>query len=238
MKKVYYYDRITYNYIGEGSANLDPVATSIEGKEVYAKPKYSTFSMPPKTGKGEAAVFDINKDAWRIVKSNKGSYKVNCVNGEVSLITNNEPLRSYECLIPDELLEDFRENPIKYDVIDGKLIDISKVHKYKDKYDMRRYEKLIHEAKEAYVIFRDTPVDYRGRKYLPRYVDDYNNLLNRTFPMEIWEADGINSSIMSKAELTELKNFLEDLDNAAYALKKRTIKKCKLEIEKLGGNNG
>ena len=35
MKKIYYYDKDTYNYIGSGPANLDPVATQVTGEEVY-----------------------------------------------------------------------------------------------------------------------------------------------------------------------------------------------------------
>lgn len=237
MKKLYYYDKDTYIYIGEGPANLDPVATKVTGTEVYAKPRYSTFTDVPVLKLGEKAIYNENTDSWDVVKSNQGSYKLNSYTGEIKIIDNNEPLRSYECIVPEEVLEDLKQNPIKYDVVDGNLIDISKSKKHHAKYIIRKYKKAIQEAKEAYVVFRETPVEYHGLKYLPRYSDDYASLLNKTFPMEIWDATGTKSTVMTKAELMQLKNYLDDLDAVAYSIKKHAIKKYKTEIEKLGGDN-
>ncbi len=237
MKKIYYYDKDTYNYIGSGPANLDPVATQVTGEEVYAKPRYSTFIEPPVTKLGEQPVYDINTDAWKVVKSNKGSYKLNSNTGIITKIEDNEPLKSYECIIPEEVLQDVKENPIKYSLIDGKLVDISKVQKYQNMYNIRKYKKAIQEAKEAYVIFRETPVEYQGATYLPRYIEDYATLLSRAFPMEIWDSTGTKSTLMSKADLQGLHDYLDNLDKTAYSIKKYAIKKYKTEIEKLGGTN-
>ena len=214
MKKIYYYDKDTYNYIGSGPANLDPVATQVTGEEVYAKPRYSTFIEPPVTKLGEQPVYDINTDAWKVVKSNKGSYKLNSNTGIITKIEDNEPLKSYECIIPEEVLQDVKENPIKYSLIDGKLVDISKVQKYQNMYNIRKYKKAIQEAKE-----------------------DYATLLSRAFPMEIWDSTGTKSTLMSKADLQGLHDYLDNLDKTAYSIKKYAIKKYKTEIEKLGGTN-
>lgn len=237
MKKIYYYDKNTFNYIGSGPANLDPVATQVTGEEVYARPRYSTFVEPPAVKLGEQPVYDASTDSWKAVKSNKGSYKLNANTGLISKIEDNEPLKSYECIVAEEVLEDVKENPIKYSVIDGKLVNISKVQKYQTLYNIRKYKKAIQEAKEAYVIFRETPVKWQGATYLPRYLEDYAGLLSRAFPMEIWDSTGTKSTLMSKAELQALYDYLDDLDKTAYSIKKYAIKKYKAEIEKLGGEN-
>lgn len=237
MKKIYYYDRNTYNYIGSGPANLDPVATKVTGEEVYARPRFSTFVEPPITKLGEQAIYDPSKDSWKAIKTVRGSYKLNANTGTISVITNNEPLKSYECIVQEEVIEDLKVNSIKYDVIDGKLVNISKVQKYQDRYNIRKYRKAIQEAKEAYIIFRETPVEYNGNTYLPRYIDDYASLLNRTFPMEIWDSTGTKCIMMTKADLQNLYDFLDNLDKTAYSIKKHSIKKYKTEIEKLGGTN-
>lgn len=237
MKKIYYYDKETLNYLGCGPANLDPVATQVTGENVYARPKYSTFTEVPALALGEQAVYNPKKDNWNVVKSNKGSYKLNADTGIITLIEDHEPLKSYECLIPEEILEDVKNHPIKYAVIEGRLVNISKSQRHKGLYNIRRYKKAIQEAKEAYVAFRETPVEFRGMKYLPRYVDDYATLINRSFPMEIWDASGTTSKVMTKAEFQQLKDFLDDLDKRAYSLKKRAIKMYKLEIEKLEKEN-
>lgn len=235
MKKIYYFDKETYEYIGIGQAFKDPLASKEAKHTVYAKPVNSTFIPVPVLKDNERAVYNKVKDDWNVIKSNKGSYKINTLDGSVSLITDNDELKSYECLIPEDLIDDYKENPIKYDVINGELVDISKVQKYRNKYDIRMYKQLIKEAKEAYILFRETPVEYNGKKYLPRYVDDYAALLNRTFPVEIWDYTGTVNTVMSRNELIVLKDYLDDLDKKAYSMKKHAIKKYKKEIEKLGG---
>lgn len=236
-KIIYYYDKDTFDFIRTGEAMLDPVASSIEKKEVYALPKYATFVPVPLLKDGEGAIFDKDAGKWVVIKSNKGAYKFNSRTGELSIIEDNNALRSYECVVPENLLEDFKANPIKYDIVNGELKNISKIQLYQNRYNIRKYKKLIQEAKEAYTNFRETPVEYKGMKYLPRYIDDYANLVNRNFPMEIWDCTGTKSTLMTKAEFMLLKNFLDDLDTKAYSIKKNAIRKYKKEIERLGGKN-
>ena len=56
--------------------------------------------------------------------------------------------------------------------------------------------------------------------------------------MEIWDATGTKSKLMSATEFDGLRKYLESLDNKAYAAKKNAIKKYKIEIEKLENTNG
>lgn len=237
MKKIYHYDKNTLEFLGSGDAIIDPVASKAAKKEVYTNPKYSTFTKPPILKDNERAVYNKEKDAWDVIKSYKGALKFNAKSGLISRVETNDALRSYECIVPEDLLEDFKANPIKYDIVNGELKDISRIQLYQDRYNIRRYKTLIQEAKEAYIAFRETPVEYKGKKYLPRYVDDYALLINRTFPMEVWDCTGTKSTLMSKAEFSALKDFLDDLDSKAYSTQKNAIKRYKKEIEKLGGEN-
>lgn len=238
MKKVYFYNPKTFEYSGEAVAQLDPVATKKRGKDVYALPVNATFVIPPEVEDFKISVYNTDTDTWEQKTSYKGNYKINSQTGIISEITNNELLKSYEYLIDKDILVDVLENPIKYDVIDGKVTDISKMQRYQNKYNIRRYTKRIQEAKEAYTKFQETPVDYKGMKFLPRYIDDYAKLANRSFPMEIWDCTGTQSKLMSANEFAQLRAFLESLDSKAYSKKKNSICKYKLEIEKLEKENG
>ena len=237
MAKLYYYNKDTFDYTGTGEARLDPVATAVEEKDIYVRPKYSTFTPIPVMKQDERAIYSVENDSWTVVKSNKGAVKYNARTGKLSVIEDNNPLRSYECVVPEDILEDFKANPIKYDIVNGELKNISKIQLYQNRYNIKKYKRLIQEAKEAYINFRETPVEYKGHKYLPRYVDDYAILMNRNFPVEIWDYTGTKSTLMNKADFILLKDFLDDLDAKAYSIKKNAIKKYKKEIERLGGNN-
>lgn len=238
MKKIYFYNKDTFEFIGEANANLDPVATKMYNTNVYALPAHATFTAPPKIGNFKVAIYDRNTDTWTLKESYKGNYKLNAKTGAIAEIRDNAPLKSYEYIINKDILDDVIENPIKYDVIGGKVTDISKMQKYQNRYNIRKYNAKIQEAKEAYVRFQETPVDYKGMLFLPRYIDDYAKLANRTFPLEIWDYTGTKSKVMTESEFNELKSYLEKLDNRAYANKKNAIKKYKLEIAKLERENG
>ena len=59
--KIYTYHPISYEYMGEGIANLDPLETKIHGVDLYAKPSNSTFLKPPKIKKNEVLIFENGK---------------------------------------------------------------------------------------------------------------------------------------------------------------------------------
>lgn len=238
MKKVYFYNPKTFEYTGESEARLDVEATKKFGKEIYAEPMNATFIEVPKLKDFQIAVFDIHEGVWNVKASYKGNYKWNKVTGVISQITTNEPLKSFEVLVNKDIVSDVLENPIKYDVIDGEVVDISEMQLYQNKYNIRKYKKLIQEAKEAYTKFQETPVKFEGMEFLPRYIEDYAKLSGRSFPMEIWDCNGTKSKLMSEAEFNRLKSYLETLDNRAYQAKKNAIKKYKIEIEKLERKDG
>ena len=133
-----------------------------------------------------------------------------------------------------EIYADYRKNPIKYDIKDGKFIDISKTQKYQTLYNTRLYHAKIKEAQDNYDTFLETPVTYKGMSFYPRYIDDFAKLENRSFPREIWDSTGTQSKVMTKAEFLKLKEYLEELVDKAFKEKKEKIKKYKIAIQKLG----
>lgn len=233
MKKIYFYNPKTFEFVGTHVAQIDPEATKRVGKVVYTSPAYSTDVEVPELKEFQIAVYNPDAKEWTIKKSFKGNYKLNANTGAIVEITNNEPLKSFEYLIGKDIIDDVLENPIKYDLVDGEVKDISKMQAYQSKYNIRKYKKLIQEAKEAYTKFQETPVEFGGMKFLPRYIDDFAKLANRQFPIEVWDCTGTESKLMSAGEFNQLRAYLESLDSRAYSVKKNAIKKYKLEIARL-----
>lgn len=233
--KVYLYNSETLIYEGEREARLDFLETEKQGKEVYAKPFNATFTAIPELKIGQTAKYIKDEDKWVVVNSNVGKYVINTRLNGVAKVTEERPIRSYEILITEEQYKDMMANPNKYEIKNNKLVDISGTQEYQNKVNIEKYEALIRAEKEKYDIFLNNPVKYNGSYYLPRYLDDYEKLQLRAFPQEIWDANGLTSKVMSKADFVGLKTFLEGLVSKAYKEKKENIKKYKLAIKKLEG---
>ena len=65
------------------------------------------------------------------------------------------------------------------------------------------------------------------------YIEDFNKLESRDFPITIWDSTGLKSRTMNKQEFNELKKYLENLVDKAYQEKKKRICKYMIEIGKL-----
>lgn len=233
--KVYLYNKDTKIYEGEREARLDILETQKQGKEVYAKPLNATFTAPPEYENGTIPRYIEKVDNWTIVTSNVGNYVINTRINAISRIIEDRPIRSYEVIITEEEYNRMKEEPNKFKLVDRKLVDISGTQEYQNKINIKKYENLILAEKEKYDVFLNTPIKYNGSLYLPRYLDDYEKLQLRAFPQEIWDANGLTSKVMSKADFNGLKSFLEGIVNKAYKEKKDNIKRYKLAIKKLEG---
>lgn len=231
--KVYFYNKDTYEYIRSAEANIDPLETQLKGGNVYLLPANATFMEVPTLRDNEIAIFDKGNGKWVIKTSYKGNYKLNKRTGIISVISDNSLLKSYEILIPKDIAEDYKKNPIKYAEVDGQLVDISKTQKYQNAYNIRLYKKKIRETKDKYDTFLETPVTFKGMEFLPRYIEDFNKLESRDFPITIWDSTGLKSRTMNKQEFNELKKYLENLVDKAYQEKKKRICKYMIEIGKL-----
>lgn len=232
---VHLYDKDTFLYQGSREARLDQLETIKQGKEVYAKPRYATFAELPECKEGQTPIYNLAEDSWGVCTSYIGCYLVNTKSGRISKITNNRPIRSFEFVITEDEYNKLLKEPDRYRLENKKLKDISGTQEYQNKININKYKELMNEAKKKYDVFMETPIKFNGQYYLPRYVDDYCKLALRTFPLEIWDAEGMNSKVMSLAEFNKLKKFLEDKVNKAYKEKKEALKKYKKAIKELGG---
>ena len=61
--QIYHYDRATGEYLGSTPAQIDPMATKREGKEVYLVPACATIIEPPSEKEGYSIIFDGK--AWQ-----------------------------------------------------------------------------------------------------------------------------------------------------------------------------
>lgn len=103
---VYEYDKKTKEYIGTNTAYVDPVASEKAKKKIYALPIYTTEIKPPKTGKGEVAVFNNGK--WSIEKDYRGLVVYNINTREaVRWATIGELPKEYATNLP-ERIEDIK----------------------------------------------------------------------------------------------------------------------------------
>jgi len=55
--KIYHYDKVTKQFLGESEASLDPVATLKRG-DTYLLPACATFEMPPESIEGKYIIWD------------------------------------------------------------------------------------------------------------------------------------------------------------------------------------
>jgi hypothetical protein len=234
--KVHFYDKDTFEYTCTREAELDPLESQLAGKAIYVLPANATFIELPRLKNNEVAIFNKKIGAWVTKLSYKGQYKVNINTGAVTEIKDTALLKPDEVLMTKDQYNQWVEDPLQFEIINRKLVNIANTQQYQTKYNIKKYEQLIKQAKEDYDKVMSTPVQFtNGLYYLPRYADDFAKLATKKFPQEIWDASGINSKLMSSSEFLALKSFIEGIADRAYKNKKLTIKKYTLEINKLKG---
>jgi len=89
--KLYSFDRVTKEYLGETIAPLDPVLTKKNGKPTYACTTTSTFQKPPEIKENEILIYDFENDSWIIKKDFRGK-EYYLPNGNKIIITNIDEL--------------------------------------------------------------------------------------------------------------------------------------------------
>lgn len=92
--KYYAYDEKTKEFIGEFQAELDPLETKAQGKNVYLLPANSTFVEPPVIKVGFAIVFN-NK--WVYIADHRGN---KCIKD--GKITEIKELGEFDVITPEQ----------------------------------------------------------------------------------------------------------------------------------------
>lgn len=116
---IYNYDSITFEYIGESQASLDPEESKRQGKDVYLIPAYATDKKPPIPKTNETVIFD---NGWKIVPDYRGMYMVD-ESMQPKKVENFGNLPDGFIPITPEQAEKIQEDDLYYVIKDGKLIE-------------------------------------------------------------------------------------------------------------------
>lgn len=119
MQYFYNYDKITREYTGSGVAEINPVATKREGKEVYYAPAYATLKKPPTVNKYKIPVY-IN-DAWIVKDDYRGAYICDDMLN-IQIVSSIGELPEGFFVITEEEAQKIKEDYFFYIVEDGELV--------------------------------------------------------------------------------------------------------------------
>lgn len=116
--KIYNYDFLTKEYIGESEASLDPQETKIQGKEVYLIPANATENMPPKSKTNEVVIYN---NGWQIMADFRGEYIVN-EDLEPKIVEEIGNLPEGYIVITENQAQKILEDNLYYIIQDGQLV--------------------------------------------------------------------------------------------------------------------
>lgn len=134
---IYNYDSITFEYIGESQASLDPEESKKQGKDIYLIPANATDKKPPKTKTNEICVFD---DGWKIEADFRGKYIVN-EDMEPVIVEEIGSIPEGYIVITENQAVKIEEDDLYYVISDGKLI---KNPNYEEEKAARERERISH----------------------------------------------------------------------------------------------
>ncbi len=87
--KIYNYHSNTKEFIGESYAQLDPLETELQNKNIYLTPKYATTENPPIVKVEEVAVFE---NGWVIKEDHRGKTVFDTATAEPMVIDQIGPM--------------------------------------------------------------------------------------------------------------------------------------------------
>lgn len=162
--KIYSYDENTFEFVEELEAYEDPVASKRLGEPVYMLPAHATFKKPDECKAQEIPIFNEVLNAWEIKEDFRKMYQVSD-DFSPQVITKIGPLPEGFILITKEQAEKIQEDPLYYNIKNGKLVRNSK---YKAEKLQQAKELKLAEASEEALNYIETGVAYR--------IDDENSI--------------------------------------------------------------
>lgn len=178
---VYKFNPITKEYEGIQQAQLDPIQTKKQGKNIYLLPINSTFEIPPEKQEGKAIIFE--NDNWLLKTDYRGRKAYN--NEGLLIISYIGDLKGSDKLLTEEQIEGIENGTLIWK--NGEIV---------------KYEKSKEELKAEY----EQQIEVLNNKL----IRDIRVLLNpNATQKEKDEAQQYYNSKMSQIEeLTELINNL------------------------------
>lgn len=118
---IYHYHPRTKEFIATTKADIDPMATKREGKEVYMLPANATFTAPPECLENEVCVFKNEK--WLVIEDIRKTKMIRVSKDSMALDkVNNLDVEDESLLIDKKLAEDIQANPDLYKIVEGEII--------------------------------------------------------------------------------------------------------------------
>ena len=212
MQYYYNYDRKTREYTGSGVANINPVATKREGKEVYYAPAYATLKKPPTVNKYKVPVFQNGN--WVVKDDYRGAYICN-ENLNIQIVTTIGELPEGYFVITEGEAEQIKNDFLWYVVEGGELIKNPNYDELKElerknylshfgmtKYDFYKYIcrpnnisysdllQIISTHEEMRIAWDLCGHVFRGDEVLCRYIKDYLPSMTDDVLDELFESYG------------------------------------------------
>lgn len=116
---IYNYSQDTHEYLDSMPADLDPMATKREGKDVYLVPAYATLKKPPKTGQYKISCFEDN--TWIVKDDYRNEYACDPAMN-VIFITQIGPLPDNYIRITQKQAETIAKDSLYSIIVDNKLV--------------------------------------------------------------------------------------------------------------------
>lgn len=177
----YKFNPITKEYEGIQQAQLDPIQTKKQGKNIYLLPINSTFEIPPEKQEGKAIIFE--NENWLLKADFRGKKAYN--NEGLLTIDYIGDLKEGDILLTDEQIEGLNNRTLIWK--DGEIV---------------KYEKSKEELKAEY----EQQIEILNGKL----IRDIRVLLNPNATQKEKEEaqEYYNSKIIQIEELTDLINNL------------------------------
>ena len=134
---IYNYDSITFEYIGESQASLDPEESKKQGKDIYLIPANATDKKPPIPKTNETVIFD---NGWKIVPDYRGMYMVD-ESMQPNKVKDFGNLPDGFIPITEEQAEIIQQDDLFYIIKDGHLIQNPN---YEEEKAVRERERISH----------------------------------------------------------------------------------------------
>lgn len=200
---IYNYDSITFEYIGESQASLDPEESKKQGKDIYLIPANATDKKPPIPKTNETVIFD---NRWKIVPDYRGMYMVD-KSMQPKKVEDFGNLPDGFIPITQEQAETIQADDLYYVIKDGVLIKNPDYDKQKEDREKERVSHLKCTKRVFILMLEQMGLDY-FEQILPLIKANRQAELEWELCVELERANPLLDSMGAKLRVTP-----EQIDN-------------------------
>lgn len=175
---LYVYDKDTKEYRGEIGANLDPLESALQGREIFVVPPYCTPVKPKSFKDNKVNIYNELERSWTLIEDNRGLTVYNKKTREESVInglgpiptgfTINKPfdLQEYK----DEILEKLN---VAYSKAQSTSVKVGKVEvTLDDRFSLAKVLEFLTDEHPTYFFdMKDESVEL-GKEYIEKIIKE------------------------------------------------------------------